>query len=80
MFIVAPPPEELLEITEAYRQTRQADVCLGVVVYPGPERQDVYLAMITPDGRQQISRPYGGPPQYAPRWARNHSLDLLRKL
>jgi competence/damage-inducible protein CinA-like protein len=80
VFVQPSAPEQLLEIAETYRKNRQADVCLGVVVYPGPEKQDVHLAMITPDGQQQISRPYGGPPQYAPRWARNHSLDLLRKL
>jgi hypothetical protein len=25
-------------------------------------------------------RPYGGPPEYAPRWALHHSLDVIRKL
>jgi nicotinamide-nucleotide amidase len=73
-------PEELIHLTDQYRQTRQVDVCLGVVIHPGSEKQDVYMAIITPDGQQQLKRPYGGPPEYAPRWALNHSLDVLRKL
>jgi hypothetical protein len=56
-----------------------ASVGLGVAVYPGPERQDVVIILITPDGAQTYARPYGGPPDYAPRWAFHHSLDLLRK-
>jgi hypothetical protein len=36
--------------------------------------------LITPEGRQQFMRPYGGPPEYAPNWALHHSLDIIRKL
>lgn len=73
-------PAELGAITAAYRQSRQVDVCLGVAVFPSPARSDVYLNLITPDEQQQLLRPYGGPSEYAPRWAINHGLDLLRKL
>jgi hypothetical protein len=38
------------------------------------------LVLVSPDGQQTLKRPYGGPPEYAPRWALHHSLDLLRKL
>jgi nicotinamide-nucleotide amidase len=72
--------EELAETTETYRAGRGADVGLGVVIHPGPEKQDVHLVLITPQGRQQFTRPYGGPPEYAPRWALHHSLDILRRL
>ena len=75
-----PTPEELLELTNAYLQSRQVDVCLGVAIYPGPEKQDVRMVLITPDRQQQLTRPYGGPPEYAPRWALHHSLDQLRRL
>jgi hypothetical protein len=80
MIIDRPTPEKLLEITSTYRQTRQVDVCLGVAIYPELERQEVCIALVTPQGTQQFTRPYGGPPQNAPRWALHHSLDLLRKL
>lgn len=64
----------------AYRQARLADVGLGVALIPGAERQEVHLVVITPQGDQRISRPYGGPPTYASRWAINHSLNLIRSL
>jgi nicotinamide-nucleotide amidase len=75
-----PTPEELAHFVATYRQSRQVEVCLGVAVYPGSEKRDVHIILITPEGQQQSIRPYGGPPEYAPRWALHHSLDLLRKL
>lgn len=75
-----PTPEELAEFVLQYRQTRQVEVCLGVAVYPGTEKRDVHIVLITPEGQQQSIRPYGGPPEYAPRWALHHGMDLLRKL
>jgi hypothetical protein len=71
---------ELSQITADYRQKREVNACLGVAVFPGPERQDVYLSLVTPDGQQDQARPHGGPPEHATRWAINHGLDLLRKL
>jgi len=67
-------------ITAAFRQARAAQVGLGVTILPGPDRQEVCLVLITPEGEEQFSRPFGGPSSYAARWAVNHSLDLLRKL
>jgi competence/damage-inducible protein CinA-like protein len=75
-----PTPDELLTLTRTYRQSRQAEVGLGVALHPGSERQDVYLVLITPQSEQQHARPYGGPPNYGPRWAVNHSLNLLRNI
>jgi competence/damage-inducible protein CinA-like protein len=70
----------LLQIVESYRQAHQVDVILGVSLHPGEEHQKIYLALITPDGEQQIPLSYGGPPGNAPTWAGNQSLDLIRKL
>jgi competence/damage-inducible protein CinA-like protein len=75
-----PDPQELLECTESFRKSRGADVALGVTVQPAGESQDVHLVLITPEGEQQFTRPYGGPPEYAPRWALYHCLDLIRSL
>jgi nicotinamide-nucleotide amidase len=72
--------EELLTLTENYRQMRQADVGLGVAIFPHGDRQDVLVALVTPQGKRTMQRPYGGPPEYAPRWALHHSLDILRNL
>jgi competence/damage-inducible protein CinA-like protein len=75
-----PPPEELLDITNSYRQASGADVAIGAAIYPGEETQDVRLVLITPEETKQYNRPYGGPPGNAPRWALHHSLDLIRNL
>lgn len=75
-----PDPEQLVEITSRYCNNSGADVGLGVALYPGLEKQDVSLVLITPEGKKKFIRPYGGPPEYAPRWALHHSLDLIRNL
>ncbi len=73
-------PSELASATAEYRQARNVEACLGVAVFPGAERQEVYLNLISPEGQQELARPYGGPREDAFRWALNHGLDLLRKL
>jgi nicotinamide-nucleotide amidase len=75
-----PSPAELLSLTEEYRSSHNADVGLGVAVHPAGEKQEVYFALITPDSTQQFTRPYGGPPEYAPIYALHHGLDVIRKL
>jgi nicotinamide-nucleotide amidase len=74
------PPEELMALTEQYRQARQAEVGLGVAIRLGEERQEVFLALITPEGQKQLNRPYGGPPENTAQWAMNYALDLIRNL
>jgi hypothetical protein len=80
MLTDTPSSDELLAIVGDYRRARQAEVGLGVAIHPAGDRQDVHLVLLTPQGKQQYIRPYGGPAEYAPRWALNHSLDLLRNL
>ncbi len=80
MLTETPAPEALQAATHAQREGRHADVGLGVAIYPRTEKQDVHFALITPEGERQFSRPYGGPPEYAPRWALHHSLDVIRNL
>ena len=75
-----PSPEELVEFTQSYLHTRSAEVGLGVVIFPGEKKQDFNMVLITPQETQQITRSYGGPPQYVSRWALNHGLNLIRKL
>jgi hypothetical protein len=70
----------LMALTRTFCTTQQADLGIGITILPGPEQQQVTLALWTPQGEQQFSRPYGGPPEYAARWATHHSLDILRKL
>jgi nicotinamide-nucleotide amidase len=75
-----PDPEALKEITISTQQKSSAQVALGVSLIPGSEKQEIYFCLITPQGIQELHRPYGGAPGNAPRWAINHALDLLRKL
>jgi competence/damage-inducible protein CinA-like protein len=75
-----PAPDELVSFTDSFRQLRSAEIGLGVAIYPANEKQDVFLVLITPQGKQTVMRPYGGPVEYAPRWALHHSLDLIRNL
>jgi len=75
-----PSPGELLTFTQSYLHSRNADVGLGVVIYPGEQKQDFNMVLITPQETQQFARSYGGPPQYVSRWALNHGLNLIRKL
>ena len=74
---VSPEPESLLAIVAADRQAHSAHVGLGVALYAKENRQDVLIILITPDGKEKIKRPYGGPPQYAPRWAINQSPQYI---
>ena len=75
-----PSPAELTKIIHCYRAEHGAEAGLGVVIHPGADAQNVSIVLVTPQGEQQFSRPYGGPPCNAPRWAMHHSLDVLRNL
>ena len=75
-----PHADELGAFTAAYRHSRQAEVGLGVAIYPAPEKQDVHIVVLTPRGEQHYTHPYGGPAGNAPRWALHHSLDVIRNL
>lgn len=80
--VVTEPPSlsELLKLTESYRTTDHANVGLGVAILPGNDSQEIHLVVITPNTTQSFTRRYGGPPENAPKWAINQSLDLIRRL
>ena len=75
-----PAKEDLLQMTDEYRQTQKTDVGLGVVIRSTSDIFDVDMVMITPVDKQQVHRRYGGPPQYAQLWAFNQSLDMIRRI
>jgi nicotinamide-nucleotide amidase len=80
--VLTEPPlaEELMAMTNSYRLSQQADVGLGVAIHPAVDKQDVLLVLITPLEKHQFTRPYGGPPEYAPIWAFHQSLDIIRRI
>ncbi len=75
-----PGANHLLQITEDYRTSQQAEAGLGVAVEPTQDGRSVMMVLITPLGTQKLSRLYGGPPEYASFWAFNQGLDLIRRI
>jgi competence/damage-inducible protein CinA-like protein len=74
------PPEEFFALTDSFRRFADAECGLGILVLANSPAQEVYLHLITPETKQTFTKPYGGPPQNAPRWAVHHALDILRNL
>jgi len=72
-------PEAIKEQTLDFQQKRHTQVALGVGLYPLQEKMELYIFLATPDGMQEITRSYGGPPQNAPLWAVSNSIDLIRR-
>jgi len=73
-------PEDLVEWVNNHPINQRAHVILGVTLHPGEQRQKIYLVCHSPEGERVVPLSYGGPPGYAPTWAANQCLDLLRKL
>jgi len=75
-----PTLKELETACRQFRQSREAQACLGVLFQPGKSKQTLHLRVLTPEGERKLRFSYGGPPSMAPRWATNVSLDTLRRL
>ena len=75
-----PHADRLLELTEEYRRLKNADVGLGVTIQPNGNFSEVIQILITPRETNQVRKRYGGPPEYAPLWAFNQSMDLIRRM
>jgi len=75
-----PEADLRLRTTAEYQIQKRVDVALGVFLIPGAERQEIFITLVSPEGSKEVTRPYGGPPGNAPRFAVNTSLDLLRNL
>lgn len=56
-----------------------AQVALGASYRPGPEKQTVNLSVITPNGKYEAVRSYGGPPQQGLPYSVNTAIDFLRR-
>jgi len=73
-------PDELAKIICDYRRLNNSEIGLGTAIFPNKEPQEICIVLITPDGEKRFTRFYGGPPEYAARYAFNHSLDILREI
>jgi competence/damage-inducible protein CinA-like protein len=75
-----PNPAQLAAAVRDFRRSRQADLCIGISLNPGEEKQDLRLTILSPVKETTRSRSYGGPPKMAAGWAVNLCLDLIRRL
>ena len=75
-----PMAEELMILTDTYRQSQQADVGFGVALHSEIDKQYILMALITPFEKQNYILPYGGTPNYASLWALNQSLNIIRRV
>jgi len=69
-------PASLMDALRSARTKSNADIALGVSVYP--EDRSAEMAMITPRGEKTHRITYGGPPRSLPYWAMNLALNWLR--
>lgn len=72
--------EVLITATERFRTYHSAECGLGISIKPHHPEQTITIYVSTPTKQDTYSRPYGGPPQYAPTWGANHALNILRKI
>lgn len=75
-----PNPAQLAAAVRDFRRSRQADLCIGIALHPGEEKQDLRLTILSPVKETTRSHSYGGPPKMAAGWAVNLCLDLIRRL
>lgn len=71
---------ELKTATQRLLTKHRVEVGLGTLLSAKKEKIEIQVLIITPDGTEHVTPLFGGPPEYAPRWALNHSLNLLRSL
>jgi len=75
-----PNQAQLMAACRNFSQSRQADLCIGIALHRGEEKQDLRLVILSPVKERTITRSYGGPPKMAASWAVNMCLDLVRRL
>ena len=75
-----PNQAQLMSACRTFRQSREADLCIGIALHRGEEKQDLRLIIVSPIKERTITRSYGGPPKMAAQWAVNMCLDLVRRL
>lgn len=72
-------PEMLKQYTQKIKEAFDADLAIGISLYPG-EKSEIFISLITPDDEKFLSLPYGGPQKLAAERAANLALNTLRKV
>jgi nicotinamide-nucleotide amidase len=73
------PAGSLADAMQDVQARTAAEVCLGLSLRQGPDRQHAMLRLVTPAGSKDEERTYGGPPRSAPAWASCLLIDALRR-
>lgn len=73
-------PGLLEQVTKDSIHQNSVEVGIGVTIQSSLQQQEIHIFLITPEGNKSFHRSYGGPPAYAPRWAVNLCLDLIRDM
>jgi competence/damage-inducible protein CinA-like protein len=73
-------PSELSQLAASCKKSYAADCCLGVAIIPGEMKVDIHIVLITPEGEKSTVSYFGGPLEYAARYAINSSLNTLLKV
>jgi hypothetical protein len=71
--------EDLAKTLIDLQNTHSAEVGLALVLRPEGERHVIDVIFRTPDGEERLERSYGGPPTYAPEWAKSLAANLIRR-
>ena len=66
------------KLMKEYRERKNADLVLGLMLNTQDDQQELYVALLDDDDVTEYQRIYAGPPGDAKRWALNVSLDLVR--
>lgn len=70
---------DLFTHLEKSMQKTRVQVGLAACYHPGLEKQELFLAVITPLGKFEMTRSYGGPPQSGIPFSINTAIDFLRR-
>lgn len=75
-------PCTLLDLHEQIQNIydkNQSQVAFGASLTPSDKRHTLDLVIITPHGKKESTRSYGGPPLNACTWGVNTALDFIRR-
>lgn len=70
--------QSLTQALDDEMKAHRVDVGIGLTARPATGRSEVDLVLITPLGKQNETRGYGGHPKNVPAWGANSALDWLR--
>ncbi|MGB9586060.1 MAG: hypothetical protein ACPL7A_01420, partial [Anaerolineales bacterium] len=71
---------DLAQETQLFQNYHQTECALGLAINREDGSHKITIFINTPTQKETITKFYGGPTEYAPLYAANHALDILRKI